>query len=263
MTPASQFDPLTFVADDHHLVLYRPRWNRMTGGVTATLLLQQIVYRWVKSGRRPFYKFASPCDHPAYRFEDSWEEELGLTRHEFEGARSRLATRTKAGEIAADTLVSYWMTTGHYTWYAVNETLLAERLAELYNAEAATDQVDPRLVAAVEVAQMDAVTAESHSPNPATPLPESGNGKFEPLPESGNGVAGKRQQKIRDQHKDDKEQREPKKATTAAATPATAAAPPPLAAAAARANGLAIAPDFYRTILALILFPDALKAVER
>lgn len=202
MSIAMQFDLLAFIADDRQIVTYRPRWNEMTGSVTATILLQQIIYRWVQAGRRPFYKFTAPCDHPACRAGDSWQEELGLTRHEFEGARARLAVRTAGGEVAADALVSYWMTAGHFTWYAVNEAVLVERLTALYAAARPPGQCD----------------------FPATPLPDSANGKGQPLPESANGVCEKREQIYRDQHKDNEEQRFTERA---AARPARAGDDPP------------------------------------
>ena len=77
-------DLLSFIADDRAVVSYRPRWNQLTGSITATILLQQLIYRWVQSGRRPFYKFTGPCTHPLCRPGDTWEEELGLTRRQFE-----------------------------------------------------------------------------------------------------------------------------------------------------------------------------------
>ena len=124
-------DLLSFIADDHAVVIYRPRWNTFTGGMAQTVLLQQIVYWWIKNGRRPFYKFARPCAHRLYRPGDSWEEELSVQRREFENARRDVSARTH-GQLDPTALVSYWTDAQRVTWYALNETLLLDRLAALY-----------------------------------------------------------------------------------------------------------------------------------
>lgn len=124
-------DLLSFIADDRAVVIYRPRWNTFTGGMAQTVLLQQIVYWWIKNGRRPFYKFARPCAHRLYRPGDSWEEELSVQRREFENARHGVSARTH-GQLDPTALVSYWTDAQRVTWYALNESLLLDRLAALY-----------------------------------------------------------------------------------------------------------------------------------
>ncbi|RME10692.1 MAG: hypothetical protein D6816_03015 [Bacteroidetes bacterium] len=124
-------DSLDLIADDYQMISYRPRWNKVTGSVNATILLQQIIYRWVNHGRRPFYKFQEPCEHPACRPGDSWCEELGFSRYEFQGARKLIAVKTKQ-TIAPDAFVSYWMDGQRKTWYALNETAVVKALSDLY-----------------------------------------------------------------------------------------------------------------------------------
>ena len=124
-------DLLRLIADDKSQISYRPRWNSFTGRITATILLQQIIYRWVQKGRQPFYKFSRPCNHEAYRPGDSWEEELGMSRREFEGARNKIAVRSH-GELKPDALVSYWTDRYHKTWYALNEPLVVAELIKIY-----------------------------------------------------------------------------------------------------------------------------------
>lgn len=126
-----QLDLLALLADDKSIVAYRPRWNSFTGSVTATILLQQLIYRWVKNGRQPFYKFTSPCASRAYRPGDSWHEELGFSRTEFETARRMLAAKTH-GNLDSGALVSYWMTADRKTWYAINETKIIALLKTIY-----------------------------------------------------------------------------------------------------------------------------------
>lgn len=124
-------DLLAFTADDRFGVAYKPRWNAVTGSMAASVLLQQLVFRWAHAGRRPFYKFARPCTHRLYRAGDSWEEELGMKRREFENAREAIAVRTR-GDVAADALVSYWVDAQRVTWYALNEAVFLQRFAAIY-----------------------------------------------------------------------------------------------------------------------------------
>lgn len=124
-------DLLSFIADDPMMVSYRPRWNQMTGSVNATILLQQIVYRWINHGRRPFYKFMEPCADLACRPGDSWCEELGFSRNEFMTARKHIARSTKQ-TLAKDTFVSYWLDGRRKTWYVLNEQYLLAELQKLY-----------------------------------------------------------------------------------------------------------------------------------
>lgn len=111
---------------------------------------------------RPFHRFSRPCSQPMCRPGDSWEEELSLSRLEFETARGRIAVRTR-GNLVDDALVSCWTTNGHITWYAFNEELLVRRPAELYPAD-----------------RPAAVGMQTAFP-------------VQPMPESGNSVSGKRQ----------------------------------------------------------------------
>jgi hypothetical protein len=124
-------DLLQLIADDRNRVSYHPKWNSITGGVTSSIFLQQAIYWWVRSQRRPFYKFNEPCSHRNYKGGDSWQEELGLSRKELETARGRIAERTH-GEINNQSLISYWVDSDRKTWYVVNEPLLLERLAAVY-----------------------------------------------------------------------------------------------------------------------------------
>lgn len=242
-------DLLTLIADDKSLVSYRPRWNQITGSMAATILLQQIIYRWMQNGRQPFYKFTRPCDHILCRPGDTWTEELGMTRHEFETARGRIAARTH-GDITPDACISYWTTSGHLTWYAINEPLLVEQLSALYPIEPAAVGIQTRI--------------------PTTePFPKSGNGNAEPFPQFGNANAEFQQQVYRDDLIDSSEQRSPETtAPTPAADPkATPVAPPPAVDAAAGsvlpAADLPPPADPTPAILRWIGFQDKLGQKDR
>lgn len=149
---------LRLIADDTLMISYRPRWNQITGSVDATIFLQQVIYRWIHNGQKPFYKFAAPCAHRFYRAGDSWQEELGFSRREFDSARRLVAAATK-GQIDPDALVSYWYDRGRKTWYALNERLLEIKLAVIYN-----DNPAPGGAAAV---QAQLLTGDGFSPTAA------------------------------------------------------------------------------------------------
>lgn len=120
-------------------IAYYPTFNQLTGSVLASLLLQQMIYRWEHSGCQPFYKFSAPCDHPHYRPGDSWQEELGFSRTEFETARRRLGSKIRQGaekaKLRLDNLILYWTDRERLTWYELNEPLLQVKLQELSIAE--------------------------------------------------------------------------------------------------------------------------------
>lgn len=251
--PAQAIDLLSLIADDKSVVTYRPRWNRLTGSVAGTILLQQLIYRWISNKRAPFYKFTSPCNHPLCRPGDSWEEELGLSRREFETARGRIAARTQ-GELAPDALISYWVTTGHCTWYAINEPLLVAKLAALYPEDhSAAVGVQLQLPAEPFDKSANGVggNVKRHSTNPQMAFDKSANGNAEPFDKSANAIRQIRQQNNKDDLIDYEEQRETQRSTPAAAPDA---AEPPVAAAAA---------DPVAAILDWIEFDDALSDKER
>ena len=119
-------------------LLYHPAWNALTGSPLATLLLGQIQYWWNTMGCRPFYKYTAPC--PAAVPGDSWQEELGFSRRQFESARDRIAVKITRGvskkEALETSLVIYWTDADRRTWYQLNEPLLLRRLAELQSGTA-------------------------------------------------------------------------------------------------------------------------------
>ena len=116
-------------------IAYYHSLNQLTGSILASLLLQQIVYWWESQEQRPFYKFSAPCQHPAYRPGDSWQEELGFTRTEFETARRRLGCKIQQGNekstLRLGSLVLYWTDRQRLTWYELNTPLLGAKLQEL------------------------------------------------------------------------------------------------------------------------------------
>ena len=126
-------DPLLILAGDAKQISYRPRLNHLTGGVTSTILLQQILFRWHNNAGKPFYKFKEACEHSLYRNGDSWCEELGFTRREFDTALERIGGRVVKGKRKPkNVLVYYWTDIARVTFYDVNETFLRGKLLSIY-----------------------------------------------------------------------------------------------------------------------------------
>lgn len=69
---------------------YCPKLNRVTGSVTASILMCQLEYWFQKTNDQPFYKFLEPCEDVCYKTGDSWTEELGFSRFEFRTAFSKI-----------------------------------------------------------------------------------------------------------------------------------------------------------------------------
>jgi hypothetical protein len=130
-------DLIGVVGKNARVIAYRPEFNEITNSATASLLLSQIIYWWVWTGRKPFFKFSAPCDHAMYKDGDSWQEELRFSRTEFETARSKIGTKinrnTDKSEVQKTRLVIYWRDTNNLTWYEVNEELLRQKLDEIYS----------------------------------------------------------------------------------------------------------------------------------
>lgn len=125
---------LHLIADDRSLITYRPKLNQLTKSITATILLQQILYWWKKADCQDFYKFKAPCGHPDYKPEDSWTEELGMSLREFDTAIKVLKKLN---------YVETKSTFDRKTIYIVNFELLKAELDTLYsvNAESADSYI--------------------------------------------------------------------------------------------------------------------------
>ncbi len=122
---------------DKNIIAYRPEFTLITGNINTAILLNQMIYRYYDKygvGER-FYKFVSPCKHDDYRHGDSWTEELGFTVREFNGALKKIGF--KYGDIHNEieenqALVFYQKDGNGKTHYWLNESLLEEKLDELY-----------------------------------------------------------------------------------------------------------------------------------
>jgi hypothetical protein len=117
---------LQLLAADKEILLYRKELNQITKKVTATILLQQMIYWYTKSGGA-FYKFIKPCPHKLYQHGDSWCEELGFSEKEFNTAITILKNLGVASSKTDMTRVTY---------YDLDLTILRKLLNGVYvNAE--------------------------------------------------------------------------------------------------------------------------------
>jgi hypothetical protein len=137
---------LELLAEDRELITYRKSLRRLAGSVTATILLQQIMYWSKRTSGQPFYKFKEPCEHELYQDGDSWTEELGFSPGEFDTAIKAIGTKLAGGqkpeEIVTDLngpleeqvkhLVIYWIDIQRRTWYMLNRPLADHLIARLY-----------------------------------------------------------------------------------------------------------------------------------
>lgn len=138
---------LGILAEDAQIIPYRPKLREAAGSVTAAILLQQIIYRWYHNGQKPFYKYKEPCNADSYRAGDSWCEELGFSRSEFDTALAKIATKIKAGHPRPDSFVWYWVTMDRKTWYNINQEAIEKLLVSTYSGNPALRKEEiPRYV---------------------------------------------------------------------------------------------------------------------
>lgn len=121
------------ITDDKALIPYRPALNGITGGIIPTLIFQQIMYWWEKHRGQPFFKFKEPCEHADYKQGDSWCEELGISRWEFDSSISKISQKiNRKTPKNPSALVWFWTDASRLTWYELNETEVDKCLELLY-----------------------------------------------------------------------------------------------------------------------------------
>jgi hypothetical protein len=140
------------LSEDRKLITYRPSLRVIGQSVTGTILFQQILYWWEKSGRKPFFKFKEPCEHQAYSCGDSWCEELSFSKKEVTTALTKFAFRRTQDnkEEEHDKPVEFWMTPDRRTFYKVDESNLSRLLGGIYVSDQSSlslsDQTELRQV---------------------------------------------------------------------------------------------------------------------
>jgi len=119
-------------------LLYRPELRKITGSVNSAILLNQAIFRWVTNGSKEFYKFKEPCSHELYHNGDSWCEELGFSREEFDTALAKIGfkkgtpPKNQVPQSPEEALIIYYTDDLRLTRYSVNPALLEKLLNPLY-----------------------------------------------------------------------------------------------------------------------------------
>jgi len=136
---------------------YQTAYRHIAGSVTATILLQQLEFRFDGSSGDPFYKFLErpETDNKRYRDGDSWTEELNFSKDEFRAAFDKLGNAFKSkkeylahenpflhqdkdGNNLPDHLYcSYYDKVQHLTYYLRNHHRVEEALASIVRSSSA------------------------------------------------------------------------------------------------------------------------------
>ena len=120
--------------DEHgRIIPYCPALVEECGGVIPAIFLAQVAYWFERNDYEPFWKFKAPSTSDFYRDGDSWTEELGFSRRQFDRAREAVSARVRKGDsradLFADNFVIYWLDGHRRTWYELNLSLLREALS--------------------------------------------------------------------------------------------------------------------------------------
>ena len=122
---------------DKSLVIYRPELRKITGSINSAILLNQMIYWFYnkKGDGEKFYKFREPCKHEKYSDGDSWTEELGFSKAEFNTAIKKIGYKNNDSHNKIkeeEALIWFHRKADGLTYYEINEELLEEKLNELY-----------------------------------------------------------------------------------------------------------------------------------
>lgn len=158
---------LRLIAEDNDIVVYRKKLRLLTGSVISALLLSQIIYWWQKKDCRPFYKFKQPPKRrrdakekifaeteeeflkrvKPYKKGDSFCEELGLSRSEFDNALKKIAhhkakgcSEKEAKEYPVKPFIAYWTNRSRLTYYTIVDV---SGLANVVNLLYMSQESDP------------------------------------------------------------------------------------------------------------------------
>ena len=112
---------LSILAGDVQTIPYRKQLNKISGSVTATILLQQIIY-YSDYFQGEFYRFKQPCKHHLYKHGESFVEVLGFSKHEFDTALRKLISSN---------IVEKRTTMDRMTFYKLNNDVLIELIEGL------------------------------------------------------------------------------------------------------------------------------------
>ncbi|MBP7562853.1 MAG: hypothetical protein KA886_03610 [Candidatus Cloacimonetes bacterium] len=110
------------LAQEHNLCYYHSVLVEfLNDSIPAAILLQKMIY-WGSKQENHFYKFKEPCNHRLYRPGDSWSEELGFSRRNFDSAIKIIGSKYNPAkdEKIPDAYVLYYTDIQRLTWYMIN-----------------------------------------------------------------------------------------------------------------------------------------------
>lgn len=115
---------------------YYPELNKISGGITSTLVMLQLEYWFEKIEGNTFFKFLEPCQDNHYKVGDSWCEELGFSKGEFRTAFGKIGKVYKSkkefnesqDKFDGKLYLSYFDRIKRLTFYMRNEELVNEYL---------------------------------------------------------------------------------------------------------------------------------------
>ncbi len=83
-----------------NFVRYNPNLNEVTGSINASLLMDRLEHWFEVQKNKPFYKFTTPPakKHAAYKVGDSWTEQLGFTKSEFDASFLKIGIKHQSKE---------------------------------------------------------------------------------------------------------------------------------------------------------------------
>lgn len=138
--------------EDKYFVKFIPELNLKFKKTEATLLIGQLEY-WFSKYANGFYKFMEPCEHPHYRFGDSWTEELSLSRKVLNKAfdlvgvryKSKSAYEEESDKFKGKLYASYYDRGENKTYYIRNHDFLKELFSQKETKETdAASKIDKK-----------------------------------------------------------------------------------------------------------------------
>jgi len=114
-------------------------YREFTGSFISAALLTRIISRWDHKGNKKFYKFKQFCDHDLSVKGDSWCEELGITKKEFEAAIKKIGFKKGKNKnllTKENAIVWYYTDNNNVTWYEFRREQFNKKMHEyLINKE--------------------------------------------------------------------------------------------------------------------------------
>lgn len=141
---------LTILGQDRTIIPYRKQLRPLAKSILSTILLSQIIYWWEKNKFQPFYKYKLPPAKQTedetdeqyqerikfYREGDSWCEELGCTKDEFDAAIGNIAhkkdTQTCSATPSIKDCICYYTVRDRRTFYNITDPELLSQIISDY-----------------------------------------------------------------------------------------------------------------------------------